>query len=78
MKKIISNKLKSKFVLSLIYYIKQHQSMIAMIQPLNIVGIGRVLFYIIQRKFQLGRVVTVIVVAPLNLFYTGPAAAFVL
>ena len=40
-------------------------------------GIGRVLFYIIQRKFQLGRLVTVIIVAPLNLFYTGPAAAFV-
>ena len=40
-------------------------------------GVGRVLFYMLQRKFQLGRMVIVIVVTPLNLYKTEPGATFV-
>ena len=36
-------------------------------------GIGRVLYYMIQRIFQLGRLV---IVTPINLYYTGPVATF--
>ena len=40
-------------------------------------GMGRVLHYMIQRKFQLGMLVIVIVVTLLNLYHTGPGATFV-
>ena len=35
------------------------------------------IYYMIQRNFQLGRLVIVIVVTSLNLYYTGPGATFV-
>ena len=41
--------------------------------------VKRVLYYMIQRKFQLdvGRLVIVIIVTALNLYYTGPASTYV-
>ena len=40
-------------------------------------GIGRLLFYMIQIQFHVGRLVIVIVVTPLNLYLIGPGATFV-
>ena len=64
------------------FYIKQLQSLkhwlIAKIPLLFCQQVmGRVLFYMIQRKFQLGRMVIVIFVTPLNLYNTEPGATFV-
>ena len=41
--------------------------------------VKRVLYYMIQRKFQLdvGRLVIVIIVTALNLYYIGPASTYV-
>ena len=60
------------------FYMKYLQSFKTLI-PLMLCqqGVGRVQFYMIQRKSQLGRMVIVIVVTPLNLIYkTQPAATF--
>ena len=74
---------KSKFVLSLIY-IKQLQSLkafymyvykdIVVVEPVGYWKSAK--YYMIQRKSQLGRLVIVIVVTPLNLYH-GTVATFV-
>ena len=74
--------IKSKFVLSLILYktvsIFFINWLIARISLLLCQqGVGGVLFYRIQRKVKLGRMVIVIVVTPLNLYKTELGATFI-
>ena len=71
MKDHILNRLKGKFVVSLILYKTASILKKKLYDYKDTVHtMDRVLYYIIQRKFQLGRLVIVIVVTPLNLYYT--------
>ena len=47
------------------------------VEPAEYWKSAKYIYYKIQRKFQLGRLVIVIVVTPLNLYYTRPVATFV-